>query len=278
MKLTNKQRKQVAGKISSLFDAFKVRLLGRFFKGPTIIFEAYRESVDPMNTIEGVYRHALHNLFGTKAEVDETEVENLSDIASNYIDAKKLHITNHIIMDITNAKNPQQAKKSLRDNLVKINNYVELLTGSETKITQAYANRAGIAQVASSVGDSDPTVVFRGVTDSKLCKVCKAMYHDEENIRKPKPYKLSEIAGGYLKLKEWDWKTPYFSGHVNCRHILSYVAPGFTMDNNGYPKFHSFEYDYYKDYWGKTEKSESNFTIDATSLAALEEFMSHTHE
>ena len=135
----------------------------------------------------------------------------------------------------------------------------------------------GIKQVVHIEVEGEIYSTINGFV-SHNCKVCKSMYHDDNNLRRPKPYKLSEVATGYLRLKEWDWKTPYFSGHPNCRHLLNYIPKDFTIDAGGNIKFHSFGYDYYQDFWGKLGKSESNHRIDSTSLEALESFLSHSHE
>ena len=131
-----------------------------------------------------------------------------------------------------------------------------MLVANETRIVQAYASREGITQVASDINDTDPTVVFSGICDTRICKYCKAMYHDSANLNKPKPYRLSQLREGYFKPKEWDGKTPHQAPlHPRCRHTMSYCPKNMGFDADGTIHFVDFGYDYYKDYW-KLKKGE----------------------
>lgn len=286
MKLTDAQRKVIVDRIESLFENTKARLLGRLFKGPKVYFEVVRRA-DPLHTIEGIYNFTLKTLYGSTTEPDKKTVENLSEITSDYMDAQQLKIKNHILADVAKAKTPSEAIRSIRDHFDKAGRYVDMLVANETKIAQAYASREGITKLASDIGVKDPTVVFLGVCDHRICKYCKSMYHDSANLRKPKPYKLSQLTQGYFKPKEWDGKTPHEAPlHPSCRHVLVFVPPNMGYDNSGTIVFREFGYEYYKDYWKlkkdeeptvSLRKSDSFFSYDEYLEFNLEHEAEHIH-
>jgi hypothetical protein len=274
MKLSDSQRKTILQRIEKLFETTKARLLGRYFKGPHIIFEVLGQS-DPLDSIEGLYTWALAMMYGAGIRPDQKTIENLAEITGNYFDSQKLKVKNHILNAILAAKDHKEAMASVKDHFDKASKYVEMLTGNETRSVIAYANREGIARVASDIGVSDPTIVFRGVVDDKICKYCKQMYHDPNNIRKPRPYKLSQLAHGYFKPKLWDGKTPFDGAHPNCRHTMTMVAPGFTFNEQGISDFKSFTHDYYSEYYSvhKSEEPTGERLIKAEQFMDYDEYL-----
>ena len=255
MKLSNQQRDLILDRIEALFEGTKARLLGKHFKGPRIMFEVARRT-DPLHTIEGIYEYTLNMMYGVGAKPNIKTVENLAEVTGNYMDAQQLKIKNHILADVAKAKSPTEAMRTIRASFDKAGDYVDMLVSNETRIVQAYASREGITQVASDLGVKDPTVVFLGITDTRICKYCKQMYHDSANLQKPKPYKLSQVQEGYFKPKDWDGKSPHQAPlHPRCRHVMVYVPPNFGFTADGTITFVDFGYDYHKDYW-KMKKAE----------------------
>lgn len=110
---------------------------------------------------------------------------------------------------------------------------------------------------------------------SHNCKYCKQMYHDPNNIRKPRPYKLSQLAHGYFKPKLWDGKTPFDGAHPNCRHTMTMVAPGFTFNEQGVSDFKSFTHDYYIEYYNihKSEEPTGEPLIKAEQFMDYDEYL-----
>lgn len=244
MKLSPKQRQTVLSRLDQMFMELKARMLGRFFRGPSIYFQVVR-NVDPMDTMEGLYQHALTHTFGPAARPDEHTLESLAEITSNYIDAYKLKTANKMVIGIAQAKNSDEAIDVIKDTFHDATKYVETLIPTETKTAQAYAEREGIAQVASSLGVSDPTVAKLGVIDNKMCDVCRKLWHSDDNIRRPKLYKMSELQEGY----NTDRKNPIptiGASHPHCRHTLTLVAPGYDFNENGVIEFVGLSYDAYK--------------------------------
>ena len=256
MKLSAAQRELILKQIESIFETTKARLLGRFFKGPRIYFTLAAES-DPLHTLEGLYNYTLNMMYGAGTEPkDEKVIENLSEVTGNYFDAQKLKVANHLLNEINDASSKKDILSIVAAHIDKASKYIDMLTENEMKITTAYATREGITQLAADLKINDPTVVFLGVVDQKVCKYCKSMYHNINNLYEPKPYKLSQVQQGYFKPKLWDGKTPFMNCHPRCRHVMSFVSPGFGFTPSGQPTYISSSYDYYKDFWSmrKTEE------------------------
>jgi len=243
MRIGSKQKKKILGAVDDLFFGFKARLLGRFFTGPKIYFEVVKDT-DPLETLEGIYKYTLHMIHGPGAEPNEEHVEDLAEIAGNYIEAQRLKTQSHVMNDVAAAETAAEATKKIKDSLTKATSYINTLMETETRITQAYAERDGITQVAASVGVDDPTVCKLGVIDEKLCDNCKKLWH-QKDLRVPKLYKLSELQEGYND----DWKKPVATlgpTHPHCRHVLTFVAPNFGFDSEGRIKFIALGYDAYE--------------------------------
>lgn len=283
--LSNRQIKKIVASVTSLFDHAQASLMGRHFNGNRMFFSV-ANNAEPLDTIEGIYRYTLASMFGANvAPLHDDTIETLSEVAGNYLEAKKLKTKNQLIADLKNAKTKKDIVSIVKRHIESSEKYVEMLISNETRIAQAYASREGITRLSEDIGDKDPTVVFLGVVDKKQCKYCKMMYHDTVIPHKPKPYKLSQVKQGYFKPKEWDSKTPYQAPiHPSCRHSMSYVAKGYGFDNSGMPVFKGLDYDYFSDYWG-TKKKEPQLLIEALeksdpdlpSLEEMEEILSHKH-
>lgn len=268
MKLTKEQRETVVRAIDDVFYKLKARLSGRFFEGPRLYFSVLKD-VNPTDTLEGLYRYTLHMLYGGGASSDQDSIKMLVDTTGNYIEAKKLQVTNKVMKAIEGADSIDQAFAAIEDELSSATDYVQTLTTTEARFTQSHAEKTGIAQVAAAGGDEDPTVVMLGKYDGKTCKHCAAMYHDPANPAKPVPYKLHSLKSGYFKPKEWDGHSGFTPGlHPSCRHVLSYVPKSFGFSESGQIKYVALDYDYYKDYHDIAEKSEKLLNLD--ELAACD--------
>ena len=168
MDLTPAQRTIITDTINDIYYRLEARLLGRFFKGPSMYFSVVSES-EPEHTLEGAYLYTLASLYGPGAAVDEHEVKSLSSITENYLEAARLKQVNQIIMDIAGADSEKEVKKILDETVGKANSYVEKVVVTESRNIQAYAEKEGILRLSSSIGDEDAIVVKLGVVDDKLC-------------------------------------------------------------------------------------------------------------
>lgn len=263
MKLSRRQVGLVHGTIDDLFYRIKVRLLGRFFKGPTMYFEV--TDSDPMESLESVYRYAGVTLYGPDFTVDEDHLKTLAEITNNYIDAQKLKVANQVVMGINSAQTMVDAEKIIEEAVGKATEYVQMLTATESRIVQAFAERDGISRLASDMGVGDPTVAFLGRYDNKTCKYCRKMYHMPETPMIPRVYKLSELQGGYFRAKDWDGKSPFPAPlHPHCRHVMTFVPPSYGFGTDGIIKFVDFDHDEYEHQKSILGKTEENFYEDPT--------------
>ena len=231
MKLSKRQIGLVTDAVDDLFYKFKVRLLGRFFVGPKIYFEVV-DDTDPLDTLEGIFVYTLKTLYGPQTAIDEDQIKLLSGIAGNYIEAERLRTTNKILADAAQAETIKEFESALKSNVKAATQKTSLLVNTETKAVQAYAERDGITQLASSLGVEDPTVAKLGILDDKTCKNCINLWHLESNHHIPRVYKLSELKEGYMT----DHKNPYptmGNTHPHCRHIMTFVPPNFGFDSGG---------------------------------------------
>lgn len=243
MKISPKQRILITESVNDIFYRLQARLLGRFFKGPKIYFSVVDET-DPIHTLEGAYRYTLKTLYGADAEASEQDIKDLTDISHNYMEAERLKRVNKILQDIAAADTRREAAKAVSENIDKATSYMDTLAVTETRIVQAHAEKDGITRLASSIGIDDPIVAKLGITDTKLCKACRKLWHRPGNIAIPRVYKLSELKDGYNKSQN-DPIATHNPTHPNCRHVLTMIPPGYGFDQGGVIKFIGFGHDEY---------------------------------
>lgn len=249
MELLESQKKQIEKIINDLFYNLKARLLGRFFSGPRIYFEVLG-SVNPLDTLEGVYNYTYTMLYGPGAKPSKKRAKQLSQITGNYIEAERLKTINKIMMGIEKAKDFDEVKEEIDKYVGKATSYVKKLVNTEVRHVQANAEREGIEKLGASISVDDPTVCKLGVVDKKLCKCCKKLWHTEDNIHVPKVYKLSELKDGYND----NHKSPTATigpTHPHCRHVLTMVPPNFGFTDKGVIQFKGFGYDVYAEQRGQ---------------------------
>lgn len=255
MKLTQKQLKAITSSVSDVFGRMRARLLGRIFSGPSITFSV--ETPDPMLSLEAIYRHAGSVLYGPSFKPDRDNLDHAIEITSNYLEAERLKTLNKVVKGIEQAKNKAEAASVIKDELDRASGYVNMLAVTEARTVQAYAERDGIVRVAADMGIDDPLVAFLGRVDAKTCKYCLAMYHMPGNWSVPRVYKLSEVHQGYFRAKDWDGQEIFGAPlHPNCRHVMTFVPPGYGFDDAGHIKFVGPGYDLLAVQRGETKKNE----------------------
>ena len=246
MKLSPQQRRTILDNIDDIFQKIKARLMGRFFSGPRIYFEVVKQS-NPFETIEGLFRYVTYMTGGPSSKIDEHQVEVLSEVTGNYVDAKRLQVQNKVLNAIAAAATPKQALKAVESHINDAGDYMEALVSNETHTATAYANKEGITKVGASIGIEDPTVCKVGVIDDKMCSTCRELWHDPDNIYKPRPWKLSQLKEGYMTDRENPYPTVGGS-HPRCRHTLVFLPPNMAPDEKGTFVWKKFGYDYYENY------------------------------
>ena len=248
MELLESQKRQIEKIVNDLFYNLKARLLGRFFTGPSIYFEVL-ESINPLDTLEGVYNYTYTMLYGPGAKPSRKRAKTLSKITGNYIEAERLKTINKILMGVDKAENFEEAKKEIDKYVGKATSYVKTLVHTEVRQVQANAEREGIEKLGASISVDDPIVCKLGLVDEKLCKSCKKLWHTESNMYVPKVYKLSELKDGYNE----SHKNPVPTvgpTHPHCRHVLTMVPPNFGFTDKGVINFMGFGYSIYDEQRG----------------------------
>lgn len=244
MKISRKQQSMITKIIDDLYFKVKARLFGKKFRGPRLYVEL-AESQNPLSTLEGMFRYTYMMQRANEKKIDKGTISTAQRITQNYLDAHKLKMRNEILQTLSQAESAEEASEMVQEKMDKAKGYLDTLITTETRNLQSFAEAEGIETAAAALGIDDPTVVKLGITDNRLCKNCKKLWHSETNVRKPKPYKLSELKGGYSTHKN---PIPTVnSTHPNCRHVSTMVSPGFGFDQSGKIKFISFDYDYYSD-------------------------------
>lgn len=253
MKIDEQQKGAITEAINNLFYTLKAKILGRFFKGPKIFFEVVQTS-NPLESLEGLFRYTYQMLNPGK-EPEETTVKTLAVITGNYIESERLRTIDRIITAVEEAENESAISEAVKTGIDKATKYIDMLVNNEARVIQAYAERAGISQVAADIGVEDPIVAKLGVIDERMCDNCRELWHSPENIKIPKVYKMSELVEGYNK----DHKNPIPTigpTHPRCRHVMTFVPPNFGFGSNGQIQFKGFGHDEYIAQHG-TQKTES---------------------
>lgn len=248
MNLTEKQKNNIAKLIDEVFQSLKARLMGRFFTGPKIFFEVV-SNTNPIDTIEGLYRFTAHTLYGHGVKPSTKRMKALAKITGNYIESQKLKTLNHVLMSIEESGNLEDLSDLIREEMEKATGYVKKVVSTDLRNVQANAEKEGIEKLGASIGVDDPNVAKLGVVDEKLCKNCKSLWHSDQNLHKPKIYKLSQLKEGYMK----DHKNPeptVNATHPFCRHVLTMIPPGYGFNERGNLEFKGFGYDAYEEQEG----------------------------
>ena len=256
MRLSRKQIRAITSGISDVFARMRARLTGSAFPGSTLTFSV--TTPDPMDSLESVYRHAGSMLYGPSFRPDRDQVKDLAEVTANYLEAERLRTINKVIKGIEGAASKRDAVKVVSDAMNRASGYVSMLSETEARTAQAYAERDGISRLASSMGIDDPQVAFLGKFDDRTCQYCLAMYHMPGNPQVPRVHKLSQVRQGYFRAKDWDGSEVVSAPlHPRCRHVMTFVPPGYGFDSSGAIKFVGLGYDAYEAQRKQLGKSES---------------------
>jgi len=237
--MDKKLSKTIKLAIQSLFERTKARFLGSSYEGPRIFLQVVG-GMNPNDTLEGAFRHALFMNLGARAVVDPKLLDAQEEEFETLVDALKERTT----LDVLRAVNEGSEEKVI-EAMGRAESHLDLIATTEVRRAQSVAETSSVHQFAAASGISDPTVFFIGVNDDKMCSICKKMYYVGAQPPVPKLFKLSEVKTTYLKKKEWDGETPHTAGHARCRHSMTILAPGFTIGPDGRVKWEGLGYDHY---------------------------------
>jgi hypothetical protein len=264
--LTKTLQKIIQDNIKKTFANLKLNLLG-----PDKISKAFVFSVkkfDPMTTLASIYLHANSSHSVTSKSVDKGAINQLKDVAENYVDnleqksladitrivsdklkdievkAKIAGVTSETMLRGQEGRNLlKDIKTSLMVQKEKIDKAAELITNHELHNAQNFGAFDGLLSAAKSVGIKDPIVFKIGITDEKRCIFCKKLWSLSDGVT-PKVYKLSELMGN-----PGNPKNPVASvspTHPNCRDILSILMPNFGFNESGNITYIGKDHDEYK--------------------------------
>lgn len=130
----------------------------------------------------------------------------------------------------------------LKEEMTKARAHMTAIVESEATKLRNLGTLMNISRMATSVGDSDPTVFFVVVKDTITCKECIRLHLMPDEVT-PRLWKFSELKQGYHKRNEN--QPSAFGLHPHCRCTLVYLSKGFAFDENGRTTYESDGYDAY---------------------------------
>ncbi len=248
MDLKDEQKTAIEFSVSDIFYRLKMRLLGRFFTGPSIYFELV-DDLSPLDTLEGIYHYTASMMYGSTFKPSIKRIKSLNKITDNYIEAERLKTINKVMQAAAQGSSLDDIETMIKETFDKTTDYVDMLVVTEARNVQANAEREGVEKIAASIGVEDPIVCKVGVIDDRMCRVCRQLWHSDDNVWVPKVYKLSELFDGYNKSTK-DPIPTILASHPRCRHVLTFIPPNFGFNNRGVIEFKGFGYDIYKEQKG----------------------------
>jgi len=114
--------------------------------------------------------------------------------------------------------------KVLEETFKKVTSDVEKVVNTETNKAKNMSTLEAISKISAINGVEDPVVFFAGPIDGHTCKDCLRLFFLPDRVT-PRVWKTSELKSGYFK--KGDSCPCIAGGHINCRHSLSSVMPGY---------------------------------------------------
>lgn len=244
--------------IGKTFNSLRFNLLGPDRVSKAFVFSMMGSKYNPNTTLSSVYLHANAQNSTDPRSIDKSTINQLLDISEDYIDTLETKsksdinriITQHmsdieqkakmlnmsprdVLLSDEGSDIVKTMKADLKDIKEKIDKSVDLLADHQRYNAQNFGAMDGILTAARSIGIDDPTVMKIGVVDEKLSEMCTHLWHTPGNINKPKVYRMSELKGGEGNPKKGMWEPTIGLSHINCRHVLVPIMPGFGLDESG---------------------------------------------
>lgn len=235
--MAGKTMKDLAAAVSTAFNAVR----DAFLPGSKSLTISWHTS------LPGLYEAAARSVGGRP---DKESVESLLEIANTYLDALEARATAELQNVVRSAEvagehDTQPAESDRIDEIIeKTGDELQRIVDTEAQRARAAGSIDGIGQVASSLGDNDPTVFFVVVRDAKLCGHCKRLHLLTDGVT-PRVYKISELSSDYFNPKTND--RPTVQGlHPHCRCSLTYLARGWGFNARGYIAYKGPDHDEFK--------------------------------
>jgi hypothetical protein len=237
----------IAAIIDEMFDNIAMHFLGnlpRFKNKKLMTF-----STEPHLGLSHLFVQAMENRVPNSIEQDM--LRGLLATADGYIEAAKNQTRSNLI-DRIDGLTKEALIRGEKASAVDIQAAIaeemgkaraKMLTIAESEATKLrnLGTLMSITRMASSVGDSDPTVFFVVVRDNVTCKECLRLHLMPDGAT-PRLYKFSELKQGYHKRGE-NYPSA-FGLHPHCRCTLTYLTKGFGFEG-GKLSYQSEGYDLY---------------------------------
>ena len=217
--------------VESLFDRMTMRLLGnipQLKNKKLMVFDA-----NPTLTLAHLF---VQSMGGSSIGSKESEVmKNLLSTAHGYIDAlkssTKTRLAERVDALIKEAKSKgdlpleNDLKNAIAQELIAAGNHFKTISEAEATKARNLGKAVNIAQVATSQGVDDPTVLFVVVKDNVTCSECIRL-HLLSDKKTPRLWKLSELGFTYHKKGEDNAK-------INGLHPHCFTGDTFLHTSSG---------------------------------------------
>lgn len=225
---------QLVGDIPKLKNAKTLVISSkRNFGLPNLFVQAMQNKVP--NAIEA---DALKSLLNSAFGYVESLKNRTKSIVTERIDglAKEAVLRSQKIDDAA-------VQEVIKEEMAKAKSHMKAVAEAEATKLRNLGTMMDISRVASTMGDSDPTVFFVVVKDGSTCKECVRLHLMPDQVT-PRLWKFSELKQGYHKRS--DNNPSAFGLHPHCRCTLTYLSSGFGFDKSGRLEYHSEDYDAFK--------------------------------
>lgn len=246
--ISSSGKEALAQSIEQMFDRIALQFIGdipRLRNKKRLII-----STEPHFGLSHLFVQSMTNRVPNIVEKDV--LKSLLESSNGYIDSLKSKTMASVVERIDGlAREAQMQNRKLSQEEVQIVLDEELTRAKHglTTIAEAESTKLRnlgammqISNVASSIGDEDPTVFFAVIKDATTCKECLRL-HLMPDQSTPRLWKLSELKYSYHKRGE---QKPSIGGlHPFCRCTLVYLTDGFGFDKSGKLTFIDSEFDAY---------------------------------
>ena len=198
--------------------------------------------------------HLFVQAMGNKMpnSLEQDVLKSLLNSAHGYIEALKNRtratVTERIDglareSQIKNQKmSEEDVQKVVQEELGKASSDMFAIVESESTKLRNLGTIMDISRVASSIGDSDPTVFFVIVRDGKTCPDCLRLHMMPDMIT-PRLWKLGQLRSGYGK--RGDDAPSMINRHPHCRCSMAYLSKDWGFNELGRLEYKGAGHDAY---------------------------------
>lgn len=224
---------QFIGNIPRLKDAKRLVISSQQNFGLPHLFVQAMTNRSPNYIEQDVLKSLLESSNGYIESLKNKTKSNVSESLDGIV--RQARIQNRSVSD-------EEVQSVIDEELKRAGTHLQVIVESESTKFRNLGTMMDISQMASSIGDVDPTVFFIIIKDSTTCTECIRL-HTTDGVT-PRLWKFSELKQGYHKRGEDNASS--FGLHPHCRCTMTYLSRGFGFDNNGKLKYISEDHDLYE--------------------------------